>query len=117
MIYAFTKIDKPVVGKSVDFLRLRNPLVDWLATGETLIRAMPVSDGFLAEFPAQQDGSSVDLARKIKKTNVEIFDLHADGINFGQRIFHSLFRLRALGLAPGEGNDVEEHSAGQKNPM
>lgn len=101
----------------VRFFRARDPLVYRLSSGESLVHTVPISDGFLSEFPAKQDRPSFDLARKIEQANVEILDHHADRINFGDCVFGTLLGLDPLCLLPREWDDVEKHSALDKNAM
>src|SRR5205809_6043631 len=62
--------------------RLSDALVDWLAAGEPFAHTVPMCDCFFAEPPAEQDGPSIHNARKVEQTDIEVFDLHADGIDF-----------------------------------
>src|SRR5579859_209073 len=85
----------------------RDPLVDRLASRESFLRAVPVSNRFLPEFPAEQNDLPFHLARKIEQSDVEILHLHADGIDLSQCILGALFRFCPLGLAPGECDDIK----------
>ena len=66
---------------------------------------MPMADGRFAQLPAQQDGAVFNLAGKIEQADIQIFHLHAGGINLGERIFYGLHRFVALALAATQRND------------
>jgi len=55
----------------------------------TLAHTVPMCDLLFAEPPAEQDGPSIHDARKVKQTDIEVFDLHADGIDFRDRILYA----------------------------
>src|SRR5437879_13037407 len=65
-------------------------------------------DCFFAEPPAEQDGPSIHDARKVKQTDIEVFDLHADGIDFRDRILYALYGLLALRFASRKMHDIQE---------
>jgi hypothetical protein len=91
--------------------RALDAFVDGLASGEAFFGAMPVGDFFFSEFPTQQDDFAFDFAGEVEESDVEVFDLHAGGVNFGDGIFDALQRFLALGLTAGELRDVDECSA------
>ena len=72
---------------------------------------MPVGDFFLSKFPAQQNYFAFDFAGEVEESDVEVFDLHTGGVNFGDGVFDSLQCFFALGLAAGKFRDVQERSA------
>ena len=72
---------------------------------------MPMADGRFAQLPAQQDGAVFNLAGKIEQADIQIFHLHAGGINLGERIFYGLHRFVALALAATQRNDIDHRSA------
>ena len=37
--------------------------------------------------PAEQDDATLDFAGKIEQTDVEVFNLDSNGINFGESVF------------------------------
>src|SRR5207249_6611703 len=88
--------------------RLSDALVDWLAAGEPFAHTVPMCDCFFAEPPAEQDGPSIHNARKVKQTDIEVFDLHADGIDFRDRILYALYGLLALRFASRKMHDIQE---------
>ena len=96
---------------------LRDPLVDGLASGKALLHAMPVSDSFFSQLPAEQNGLPINFTGKIKQADIEIFHLNADGIDFRKSIFHALFGLGTFGFFARKRNDIEEQSARQENAM
>ena len=98
-------------------LRLCDPLIDGLASGESLLDPVPMSDGFFPELPAEQDDLSFDFAGEIEQSDIQVFHLHTDGIDFRKSIFGTLFCLGALGLTAGKRHDVEEHSAVEKDAV
>jgi hypothetical protein len=106
-----------LASQSVDLSGARDTLVDRLAASESLLRAMPVSNGFFSQLPAQQDGLTLHLARKVEQPNIEILDLHADGVDFRNRIFRALLGLGALRLAARQRDHVEKRAAIQINAM
>ena len=97
--------------------RLSDALVDWLAAGEPFAHTVPMCDCFFAEPPAEQDGPSIHNARKVEQTDIEVFDLHADGIDFRDGILHALYGLFALGLAPREMHDIQERATIEENSV
>src|SRR5258706_9413163 len=72
---------------------------------------MPVCDALLAQFPTEQDDAVFDDAGKIQQTDVDVFHLHAGGIDLGERVFHALRRRLALALALRQRDDVHERPA------
>src|SRR5438477_4020662 len=97
--------------------RLSDALVDWLAAGEPFAHTVPMCDCFFAEPPAEQDGPAIHNARKVEQTDIEIFDLHADGIDFCDGILYTLHGFLTLGFAPSEMHDVQERSAIEKDAV
>jgi hypothetical protein len=91
--------------------------VDGLAAREAFSRAVPVSNRGLAHLPAEQHDAAFDDARKIEQADVDIFDLHADGIDFGERIFGPLFGLGAFGFAPRNGHNINMRATVEKDAM
>jgi hypothetical protein len=95
----------------------RNAFVDGLTARKSFFRAVPVGDGVLAHLPAQQDHAAFDFTGEIKQADIQIFDLNADGVDFGESIFGALFGLGALGLAAGDGNHVDAGSAVEEDAL
>lgn len=89
----------------------RDALIDGLATGESFVGAMPVGDGLFAQLPAEKDGAAFDLAGKVEQADVDVFYLHANGVDFRQGILGALLGFDALGFAAGQGDDIKKHSA------
>src|SRR5215469_2154355 len=120
-VHATTPTSPTTGGKSgpklIDFLCFRDTLVDRLATGEAFIDSVPVGDGFFAQLPAEQDALAFDLTGKIEQADAQIFHLHANGINLGESVLRMLFGAGALGLAPGQSNDIEKHPSVQKHAV
>jgi len=98
-------------------LRLRDALIDPLAAGKTFAHAVPVSDGFFSQFPAEQNRAAFDFAGEVEQADIEVFDLHADGVDFGERIFDFLHCFLALRFAAGKMDNVKERAAVEKNAM
>src|SRR5579862_2495090 len=94
----------------------RDPLINRLSPGESFLRPVPVGNRFLSHPPAQQNNLAFDFARKIEQADIDIFYLHANGIDLRQRIFNTLFGLDALRFAPGHRHDVDKRAPIQKNP-
>src|SRR5207253_10005520 len=44
----------------------------------------------------------------LKQTDIEVFDLHADGIDFRDRILYALYGLLALRFASRKMHDIQE---------
>jgi hypothetical protein len=65
----------------------------------------------------QQNHAAFHFAGKIEQANVEIFHLHADGVDFGERIFGTLFGFGALGLAAGDRNHIDVGATVEKNAV
>jgi hypothetical protein len=101
----------------IDFSGARDALIDGLAAGESLLGSMPVGDRFFAQPPAEQNDLSLDLTRKIKQANVEILDLHANGVDFGEGVFGALFGFGALGFATRQWDYIQKCSPVQKNAL
>jgi len=78
---------------------------------------VPVLDGWLAQLPAQQEDLALHLAGKIEQSDVEVFHLHAGGVNFGDGILDAPNRLLALRLAPRQMDDIQQRAAAEKNPV
>src|ERR1700722_7782625 len=72
-------------------------------------------DGGLAHAPAEQHHLVVDPAWKIDKTGVEILDLHADGIDFGDAFAGALQMVVEVRAQAGYMADVNPHAAGKVN--
>ena len=81
--------------------RSRNALVDRLPAGKTFVSSVPVRDLLFAQLPAQQNGLALDEAGEIEEPDVEVFDLHADGVDLMHGVFNALQRLVALGASAG----------------
>ncbi len=94
-----------------------NTFVDEFAPGKAFGGVVPVSDRFFAHSPAEQNGLAFHFAGKIEETGVDVFHLHADGIDLGDGIFGALFGFAALGLAAGDGNDIDVRAAVQEDAM
>jgi hypothetical protein len=75
---------------SVGLTRTRDALIDRLAPGESFLRSVPVGNGFLPHLPAQQEDLAFNFAGKVEQANIDILDLHANGIDLGQRILGAL---------------------------
>ena len=78
---------------------------------------MPEIDPLLAQFPTQKDDFAVNLARKIKKPDVQILDLYTDRIDLGNCILNLLQLTVALLLSALDGRNVDQRAPVQKNPM
>ena len=76
-----------------------------------------MSDGGFAHPPAQEHDAAFDFAGKIEQADVNVFDLHADGVDFGESVFGALLGLGALSLAAGDGDHVNVRSTVQKNAV
>ena len=76
-----------------------------------------MGNGFLPHLPAQQEDLAFNFAGKVEETNVDVLHLHANGIDFGQRILGTLLGLEALGFTPGQRHHVDERAAVQKDPV
>src|SRR5579864_5299290 len=55
----------------INFLRLRDALIDRLPSSKALLQSVPVGDRFLPKLPAQKNGLSLDVARKIEEADIE----------------------------------------------
>ena len=64
--------------------------------------AVPVRDAFFAQLPAQQDHFFAHDAGEIEQADVEVFHLHAGGVDFGDGVFGALQCLLAFGLAAAQ---------------
>ena len=102
---------------SVCFSGLADALIDRFAPGESFLRAVPVSDSLFAQLPAKQHHLPVHFAGKIEQADVEVFDLHSDGIDLGHGIPDPPNRLLPLGLASRQMDDVQEHAPAQKDAV
>jgi hypothetical protein len=98
-------------------LRLGYSLVYRLTAFESLAHAVPVSDSFFAELPAEQHGLAIDYTGKVEQADIEIFHLHADGIDLGDCVLYALDCLLALGFAPGQVDNVEESAAVEEDAV
>src|SRR5207244_3204556 len=101
----------------VRFFYLYDTFVDGLAAGETFLQAVPVGNGFLAQFPAQQERIPFHYTVKIQQTDIQILHLRAGGIDFRQGIAHPLLRFDSLGSAARERNNVKVRAAVEKNAV
>src|ERR1700693_1762169 len=101
----------------VRLLGTRNALVDGPAAGESFFSAVPVSDGVFTHPPAEQHDVAFNFAGKIEQADVEILHLHANGVDFGERIFGALFSLVALGLAARDRDHVDVSATVQENAV
>lgn len=70
-----------------------------------------------AQFPAEQDNLTVYAAGEIEQAYVDVFDLHAGGVNFGDGIFRSLNGALALGLATRHGDHIDQSPAIEKDAL
>ena len=104
-------------GSLVCFFAFGDASVDGLAAGETFVSAMPVGNGFFAQFPAEKNDLAFDLAGKIEQADAQVFDLHADGIDFGESVAHALLGFGALGFAARDGNDVDESATVEEDAV
>src|SRR6202140_4797988 len=114
-----SRVPLPVTGgrELINLLRACDPLVNRLSPGESFLRAVPMRDGLLSQLPAQENDLAFDFAGKIEQANVNVFHLHPDGVDLGQRIFGALFRLDALRLAPSQRDHIEKRPTIQKKSM
>src|SRR5450631_297252 len=76
-----------------------------------------MTDGGLAQFPAQQEDLALNLAGEIEQADVEVFYLHAGRVNFGKGVLDAPNRPLALRLAPRQMDHVQHHAAVEKNPV
>ena len=91
--------------------------VDGLASSEAFFSAVPVRDFLFSEFPAQQNNFAFDFAGEVEESDVEVFDLNAGGVDFGDGILHALQCLLAFSFAAGELRYVHECSAIQEDAV
>src|SRR5260370_15741865 len=98
-------------------LSLGDALIDGLAARKTFFHPVPLRDAFLSQLPAKQDRAAFDRAGEVQQADIDIFDLHPDGINFRQRIAHTLLSLDALRLATGQGNSIYRSYAVHNDAM
>lgn len=98
-------------------LRADDAFIDGLAAGEAFVGAVPVGDGVFSRPPAEQDDAAFDFAGKIEQADVDIFDLDADGIDFGESVFGALLGLGALGLAAGDGYYIDVSAAVEEDAV
>src|SRR5713226_10581995 len=91
----------------------QDALVDGLTAFEAFFHAMPELDLLFSVFPAQQHNLVLHHAGEIQKPNIEIFDLHANSINFCQRILDVLERLVAFCAPPRHRRHVDEKATAQ----
>ena len=96
LIYQITQLPNFLSLASLSF-PAQDALVDGFAAFKAFFPAVPELDFFFAIFPAQQDDLIVHGAGEIQQADVEVFYLHADGVNFRQRVFDVLKGLVALG--------------------
>src|ERR1700758_1532912 len=101
----------------IHLLRLGDALIDRLTSGEYLLDSVPVGDRFFSELPAEQNDLSLDFAGKIEQSDIQVFHLYADGIDFGESIFGALLCLGAFGLTARKRHDIEKHSAVEKDAV
>lgn len=101
----------------VRLLGARDSFIDQLAPGEAFFHAVPVGDGFFSTLPTQENDPAIDLAGKIEQADIDVFDLHTDGIDLGEGVFGALLGLAALGFAAGDGDNIHVRPAIQKNPV
>ena len=106
----------PSLGRAL-FVGFCNAVVDGLAAGEAFFGAVPMSDGRLALLPAKQNDFAFDLAGEIEQSDVEVFDLDAGGVDFGEGIFNAADRLFAFGFAPRPLHDIQHGAAVEKHAM
>lgn len=74
-------------------------------------------DGLLAHLPAEQNRATFDFAGKIKQADLEILNLHADGIDLGEGVFSALLGLGSLGLTAGERNYIDVRASVEKDAV
>src|SRR5690348_8395367 len=82
----------------VCFSSARDSLVHRLASGESFIHSVPVSDRLLAQFPTEKNGLAIHLAGEIEQSDIQVFHLHADGIDLSDGILATLLGLDPLRL-------------------
>src|SRR5215469_4128397 len=68
------------------FFAAEDSLVNRLAAFEALFQAVPVLDLLFAVAPAKQDHLILESAGEIEQADLQIFYLHADGVDFGDGI-------------------------------
>src|ERR1041385_1407053 len=114
LIYQITPITKSIWLLS---LLPANALVDGLAALKTFFHAVPELDFFFSILPAQQDNFIVHDAGEIQQPDIEIFYLHADGINFRQRVLDVLESFVALGATPRHCRNIHKKAAAQQDSV
>lgn len=87
---------------------LSHPLVDRLAPAISLFYSVPEINPLLAQFPAQKDDFAVNFARKIQKSDIQVFDLYTDGIDLGDCILDLLQLTVALLFSALDGRNVNQ---------
>jgi len=92
-------------------------IVDRLAASEALFGSVPMGDGRLAQFPAEQDDLIVDLAGEIEEADVDVLDLNADGIDLVEGVADALDGFLALGATQSDLLDLDESAAGKKDAL
>jgi hypothetical protein len=76
-----------------------------------------VRDLLFPKLPAQQQDFSLDAAGKIKQANVNVLDLHAGSVDFGDRVLGALNGALTFGFAPSHGDHVNQGPAVQKDAV
>jgi hypothetical protein len=74
-------------------------------------------NGFFSHFPAEQDCPAFHFTGEVEEADVDIFHLYTDGIDLSESVLRTLFSFRALGLAAGDGYDIDVRAAVQKDAM
>ena len=69
-----------------------------------------IDDG-LSAFPAEKDDFIFHAAGKVEQSGVEVLDLNADFVDFGDRFASTLDELLHLGAASGDPGDVDVHAS------
>src|SRR6266571_3558021 len=109
-IYQITQLPIFLV-RLLSLLAAQDALVDGLAPFEAFFHSVPELDLLFPVLPAQQHNLVVHRTREIQQANVEVFYLHANGVNLRQRVLDVLKGLVALGAPPRHGRNVDEKPA------
>ena len=99
------------------WLVLDKALIERLAPAKSRLDRMPVIDAQFAHLPAQQNNLAIDHAWKIEQPRVQIFHLHANGIDLGDSVFRLLYQLLNLRPLAHHCDPIHLHAAGEKDAM
>jgi hypothetical protein len=90
-------------------------VVDGLAALEAGFDGVPVFDGGFATLPAEEDDFVFYAAGEVEEAGVEVFDLDADFVDFGDGFTGALdVLLHGVSLG-GDFGDVDRHTASEVN--